>query len=113
MEMNQPVPELPVSDVEEAQKYYAQHLGCQIEWLYPDKTIGAVSNGETAIFFRQHSIDFDPMVLWVYCEDVDASYARAKESGANIAVAIEDKPWGLRQFTIKDPDGNTFHFHHG
>ena len=24
---------------------------------------------------------------------------------------LETKPWGLRQFTVKDPDGSLFHFH--
>jgi len=25
---------------------------------------------------------------------------------------LEKKPWGLRQFTVADLDGNRFHFHH-
>ena len=56
MELNQPVPELPVSDVEKAQEYYRDHFGCRIEWLYPGKEIGVVSNGETAIFFANEKV---------------------------------------------------------
>ncbi len=31
MKLHQPVPELPVADLEKAQKYYCDVLGCKIE----------------------------------------------------------------------------------
>jgi len=111
MEMNQPVPELPVSDVENAQQYYRKYFGCKIEWIYPGKEIGAVSNGETALFFRKRSDNSQPSVLWVYCDNVDESYKKLVASGANIVEELEEKPWNLRQFTVHDLDGNVFYFH--
>ena len=30
---------------------------------------------------------------------------------ARIVEPLEKKPWGLRQFTLEDIDGNRFHFH--
>lgn len=113
VKINQPVPELPVADVERAQEYYARYLGCKAEWLYPGKEIGAVSNGETAIFFRKRDIPFEPAVNWIYCSDVDDIFEKLQISGANIVEGIEDKPWRIRQFTVHDLDGNIFYFHHG
>ena len=49
---------------------------------------------------------------WVYAEDIDASYQELKSLGANIVEPLEKKPWGLRQFTVEDLDGNLFYFHH-
>lgn len=46
-----PVAELPVKDVERAQEHYRDALGFTIEWLYPDKEIGAVTRGDVAVFF--------------------------------------------------------------
>lgn len=109
--MNQPVPELPVVDVEKAQQYYKQYFGCKIEWLYPGKEVGAVSNGETALFFRKRTKDFEPVVHWIYCSNVEETYKTLKTRGANIVDDIADKPWNLRQFTVKDLDGNVFYFH--
>jgi hypothetical protein len=43
--IGQPVPELPVVDVERAQQHYRDALGFEIGWLYPGKEIGAVSRG--------------------------------------------------------------------
>jgi len=111
LEFNQPVPELPVANVERAQKYYCDYFGCKIEWLYPGKEVGAVSNGDTAIFFRERTDAFEPVTHWVFCTDVDESYRKLKALGASIVDDIEDKPWNLRQFTVHDLDGNVFHFH--
>ena len=44
--IDQPVPQLPVSDVEKSQEYYRDVLGFDIAWTYPNKLIGAVNRGE-------------------------------------------------------------------
>lgn len=110
--IGQAVPELPVADVERAQQYYRDALGFEIGWLYPTKDIGAVSRGRTAIFFRKRQLPFEPAVHWIFAEDIDATYEELQSLGANIVEPLEKKPWGLRQFTVQDLDGNLFYFHH-
>lgn len=51
-------------------------------------------------------------IHWVFAEDIDATYDELKSSGANIAEPLERTPWGLRQFTVEDLEGNRFYFHH-
>jgi uncharacterized glyoxalase superfamily protein PhnB len=110
--IGQPVPELPVADVERAQRHYREALGFEIGWLYPDKQIGAVSRDGAAIFFRKRAPPFEPAIHWVFAEDIEASYRELSSSGAEIVEPLERKPWGLRQFTVRDLDGNLFYFHH-
>ena len=110
--LGQPVPELPVADVERAQQHYRDALGFEIGWLYPGKEIGSVSRDKVAIFFRKRTPPFEPAVHWVFAEDIDRSYQELTSSGANIVDPLERKPWGLLQFTVKDLDGNLFYFHH-
>jgi predicted enzyme related to lactoylglutathione lyase len=107
----QPVPELPVSDVERAQQHYRDALGFDVAWLDASKDIGAVSRGEVAIFFRRRRTPFEPAVHWVFAPVIDATYQELKSSGANIVEPLEKKPWGLTQFTVEDLDGNRFYFH--
>jgi len=107
-----PVPELPVADVERAQEHYKDTLGFEIGWLEPGKEIGAVSRGKAVIFFRRRKPPFEPAVQWVFTEDLDATYKELISFGANIVDPLERKPWGLRQFTVQDLDGNIFYFHH-
>jgi len=109
--MGQPVAELPVADVERAQQHYRDALGFTIGWLYPGKEIGAVSRDKAVLFFRRREPPFEPAVHWVFAEDIDAWHDELTASGANIVEPLELKPWGLRQFTVKDLDGNVFYFH--
>jgi hypothetical protein len=63
--IGQPVPELPVADVERAQQqHYRDALGFEIGWLYPGQEIGAVSHGNVAIFFRKRKPPFEAAVHW-------------------------------------------------
>lgn len=105
------VPELPVADVERAQQHYRDALGFEIAWLEPDKEIGAVHRGKTTIFFRRRQGRFEPAVHWIFAEDIDATYEEMRSRGSKIVEPLEKKPWGLRQFTVEDLDGNRFYFH--
>lgn len=108
--IHQPVPELPVRDVEKSQAFYRDKLGFEIGWIYPSKTIGAVSKGETVLFLgKQQTIV--PYTLWVFADNIDEMFQELKEGSIVISENLETKPWGLRQFTIEDIDGNRFIFH--
>ena len=106
-----PTPELPVTDVERAQQHYRDALGFEIRWLYPGKEVGAVSRDNIPIFFRRRSQPFEPAVHWVFAADIEATYEELRSLGARIVEPLEKKPWGLRQFTVEDIDGNRFYFH--
>lgn len=108
---NHPTPELPVSNVELAQQHYHLVLGFEVGWLYPDKEIGAVSRDGVAIFFRRRDQPFEPAIHWVFAADIDSTYNELHSLGAKITEPLEKKPWGLRQFTVEDMDGNRFYFH--
>jgi PhnB protein len=43
--------------------------------------------------------------LYTYVDDVDAALGQARQAGAAVDDA-EDKPWGDRVATVKDPDGH-------
>ena len=106
-----PTPELPVEDVERAQQYYRDVLGFEIGWLYPGGGIGAVSRDNAVIFFRRRERPFEPAIHWVFAAEIDAMYEDLRSRGARIVEPLEKKPWGLRQFTVEDIDGNRFYFH--
>jgi len=112
MIFHQPVPELPVPDVAAAMTHYCDCLGFTAAWHREEDGIGAVAHGECAIFFRRSDVR-PPATFWVYADDVDAAHAELLALGASVTEPPEDKPWGLRQFTVTDPYGNRLIFHHG
>jgi uncharacterized glyoxalase superfamily protein PhnB len=51
-----------------------------------------------------------PVALYVYCDDVDALCARARQAGATVAHEPADMFWGDRMCMLTDPDGHTWNF---
>ncbi len=55
---------------------------------------------------------------YCYVEDVDALYRRLRQAGlktpGRVESPVEDQPvdqaWGMREFYVRDPDGNTLRF---
>lgn len=43
--------------------------------------------------------------LIVYVDDVDATARRARAADADVLTDPTTKPWGLRQFLVRDPEG--------
>ncbi len=39
-------------------------------------------------------------------DDIDAYYETVKRKGARITSDLETKPWGMREFTVEDLNGN-------
>ena len=98
--------------MDEAQRYYRDRMGFQIQWHNEAGRIGAVSHGDCAIFLRATETDPQSATFWVFTEDVDLAHSELAARGADIVDPVADKPWGMRQFTLRDLHGNLFHFHH-
>ena len=43
--------------------------------------------------------------LWLQVRDVGAVGRELEDSGVDIVEAPVDKPWGLREMRVQDPDG--------
>ena len=48
--------------------------------------------------------------LYVYADDLDDRYERAKAAGAEILIALRDTEYGSREFSVRDPEGQLWHF---
>ena len=48
--------------------------------------------------------------VYVYVEDVDAHYKRAKTAGADIVRELQDTGHGGREYSARDPEGHLWSF---
>lgn len=46
--------------------------------------------------------------IWIRVQDADDLYARVVDSGADIVKAIDDAPYGGREFACRDPEGHVW-----
>jgi predicted lactoylglutathione lyase len=108
------VPEIPVSDVDQAVAYYVSCLGFSKNWGDDGGGIGGVSRGQCRMFltnraFREGYGNVAPVLVWFNLsskQEVDELHAAWSGAGAHIVSAPESKPWKLHEFTARDLDGN-------
>ena len=51
-----------------------------------------------------------PNSLYIEAEDLDDLHARATTANVPILDPLAERPWGQREFTIADPEGNWLTF---
>jgi MerR family transcriptional regulator, thiopeptide resistance regulator len=56
------------------------------------------------------SLPAQPGGLVVFVENVDAHYHHAKNAGATIDSPPTDQPYGQREYSARDPEGNLWYF---
>lgn len=105
---------LASADIEQSVRFYKEVLGFDNSWTYGDPpTFGSASWGAVSVMFC-HQSDLATKVAghqhWFNADDVDELYALHLERGAKIVSEIEDKPWGMREYTVIDPSGYHLRF---
>ena len=119
-------PEFFVRDVDVSVAFYVDVLGFTLVRAEPEggppHNFAVVARGAVEFLFaheaflgsetraalshpRASGVDIRVMVA-----DVDAVYARARERGAKILHHVKDQMYGLRDFTLADPDGFRIRF---
>jgi uncharacterized glyoxalase superfamily protein PhnB len=70
--------------------------------------LGSVNDNEYSRFVKQPDEigGAETQSVSLIVSDADAVYARARTAGAEILFDIEDKPYGGRGFTCRDPQGH-------
>ena len=104
-------PELPVSNLQEAIDYYEQKLGFQLAMRMPNGDYAIVERDDVAIHLFEDTIhDHSPVGIHIFTQDLDALHAELRQRGAYLTQAILRKPWGNREFRVKDDFGNELKF---
>ena len=105
-------PAMRFADPDAALQWLSQAFGFTQRAVHRDEQ-GVVRHAEMSlgagtIMFgrgdpRSHSI-------YVAVEDADAHYARARAAGAETTRELQDTPYGSREYSARDLEGNTWSF---
>jgi catechol 2,3-dioxygenase-like lactoylglutathione lyase family enzyme len=103
-------PVLAVADLEAAVAYYTGSLGFAVSWRWgePPVRAGLVRDAVELQLVRAGTPGAPPGPGMVYCHarGIDAYHAACVEGGADIAVPLGERAFGLRDFRVRDLDGN-------
>jgi len=114
-----------VHDPELALAFYRDALGLEqrsevgkgeFQWI----TVGAASQPDVSIVITNYlngsPADGEAVAALVakgalngvhfHSDDLDASFERVRAAGAEIVEEPADRPWGTRDFAVRDPSGN-------
>lgn len=115
MEPGVAIPILPARDLNETRAFY-ERLGFRTVGWWPREFGGyaILVRGDLIMhFFAFEEISPDQNYAQCYwrVQDVDALYAECHaaglpSSGTPRLVPVENKPWGTREFSMSDPNGN-------
>src|SRR5687768_10859849 len=111
------VPILACADIESIVAFYADKLGFVREWTWGEPPGDAgIRRDEIQIFFMANpeiAARAAGNELMVFVTGVDALYAEHTARGAPISAGIRDEPWGLREYSVRDPSGYVLRFAEG
>lgn len=104
-------PELPTENLAEALAYYEQKLGFKVASTMPDGNYAIVEREGISIhLFRDGAEKQTPVGIHIFTSDLEALLAECEGRGAEVSQRIARKPWGNRDFRVKDLFGNELKF---
>jgi catechol 2,3-dioxygenase-like lactoylglutathione lyase family enzyme len=105
------MPRLPVTDMNRSIAYYQEALGFRLAWRTADDSLAAMASGEIEMLLLvPWTADSPPPAqsAYVYVEDPDALCEEYQQAGADIIDPVASRPYGMRDFAVRDPDGHRF-----
>jgi DNA-binding transcriptional MerR regulator/catechol 2,3-dioxygenase-like lactoylglutathione lyase family enzyme len=105
------MPRLPVTDMDRSVAYYQDALGFRLAWRTVDDRLAALASGEIEMLLLVPWTGDSPPPAhsaYVYVEDPDALCEEYRQAGADIVDPVASRPYGMRDFVVRDPDGHRF-----
>ncbi len=99
------------TDVKSSARFYEEVLGFTREWAddaHVSLLAPVAGSASAAISLLLHPSDkAEPTDLGSFeTDDVDAVVDKVRATGGAIGSEPADAPWGVREATVSDPDGN-------
>jgi uncharacterized glyoxalase superfamily protein PhnB len=100
---------MPATDLALALEHYEKRMGFRVAMRMADYAI--VERDDAAIhLFEDRARKHSSVGIHIFTEDLDVLYAELSQNGALVTQGIEKKPWGNREFRVKDEFGNEIKF---
>ncbi|MBK6426584.1 MAG: VOC family protein [Blastocatellia bacterium] len=106
---------LAVRDLATSVDYYTRVLGMAIDftvpgWAFLSRGSFRVMLGECTDAMPAHETGDHSYYVYVTVEGVDELYADLVANGVALTQPLASKPWGMREFGVRTPEGHRIMF---
>lgn len=106
---------LAVQDLAASVEYYTRVLGMAIDftvpgWAFLSRGSFRLMLGECSDAMPAHETGDHSYFVYVTVEGIDEFYAEVVRNGATLTQTLANKPWGMREFGVRTPDGHRIMF---
>jgi uncharacterized glyoxalase superfamily protein PhnB len=113
VECEQQHPSLAVSDVSAAADFYSNKLGFFLAFTWGDPpTMAGVNLGKVQVFLNRGTPGPGGCSVYFEVGDADELFEFQRANGVEVVEPPADKPWGLREYTVRDLYGYALTFGH-
>jgi catechol 2,3-dioxygenase-like lactoylglutathione lyase family enzyme len=103
-----------VSDLERSLAFYTEILGFERDFVVGSPPFYAgLKRGGVALHLSSASesaVRLGRGSVYLFCDTVDSFYREVSDLGAVVTSPLDSHDYGMRDFQIKDPDGNLIGF---
>jgi catechol 2,3-dioxygenase-like lactoylglutathione lyase family enzyme len=102
---------LAVHNVSASAKFYVDVLGFAVHleppgWVFVKKDNCMIMLGECPDDMHPSELGCHNYFAYLRVDDADAYFAELSAKKADFISTIADKPWGMREFGVRSPDGH-------
>ena len=109
------VPVIPTANVPASLRYFEDVLGFTPQWSWGDPPVYAGVRAGQALLYLCH----DPEArdaksvrgeVFIWTSDIESLHRRHSERRAEIVDELRERPWGARQYAVREPNGYVLKF---
>ncbi|HXV07889.1 MAG TPA: VOC family protein [Burkholderiales bacterium] len=109
---------LAVKDLAVSVAFYRERLGFNLDfevpgWAFLSRDRFRVMLGECADAMAAHETGDHSYFAYVTVDGIDELYREFVEKGVLRVQDLSNKPWGMREFGVRTPDGHRIMFGQG
>ncbi len=112
LKRSQPI--FAVRDVKATIAFYQDVLGFRGPWFWGEPVcFGGIHWGDVHVMFNQQpdlAARIEGLQHHYWSDEIDALHELHRSKAAPIISPIDNKPWGIREYTVRDPDGYHLRF---
>jgi len=106
-------PSLAAPDIPAAAEFYAKKLGFFVAFTWGEPpTMAGVNLGQVQMFLEQGTPSPAGCSVYFVVGDADELHAFHRANGVEVVQPPDDRPWGLRDYTVRDLNGYMLTFGH-